>query len=243
MNSEPSVARFDLSPRRDEPLLRFVTLAEGLTVQSVDRRRFGSITVDLASSSILRRAAQGRGGLLAKAILPAPDKPMPLVWDVTAGLGRDAMTLALLGCEVVAFERNPFLGMLILDGHRRAKAEEGDVGVAARRITGRIEDARRALERVDQEEARPDAILVDPMFPEGKGRAAVKKEAALLRALVAEGHNPEQDAELFTLALQMATWRVAVKRSLRAPNIVENPAPQATFTGKSVRIDRYSCSG
>jgi hypothetical protein len=40
----------------------------------------------------------------------------------------------------------------------------------------------------------------------------------------------------------MATSRVVVKRSLRAPAIVESPPPQASFKGKSVRVDRYRSS-
>jgi hypothetical protein len=50
-----------------------------------------------------------------------------------------------------------------------------------------------------------------------------------------------QDEELFTLAMEIATSRVVVKRSLRAPAIVESPPPQASFQGKSVRVDRYRC--
>jgi 16S rRNA (guanine1516-N2)-methyltransferase len=94
---------------------------------------------------------------------------------------------------------------------------------------------------------RPDVIYIDPMFPEGNGKssgkgktAAVKKEAMLLRMLVGEGADPVQDEELFTLAMQVATARVVVKRSLRAPAIVESPPPQASFKGKSVRVDRYA---
>jgi hypothetical protein len=96
-------------------------------------------------------------------------------------------------------------------------------------------------------------IYIDPMFPEGKkssksngkGKAAVKKDAMLLRMLVGEGADPVQDEELFTLAMQVATMqsstvRVVVKRSLRAPAIVESPPPQASFKGKSVRVDRYA---
>ncbi len=239
MKREPSATGFELSLRRDAPLLHFVSLPEGLTVQAEDRQQFGSITVDFAAPSIMRRVQQGRGGLLAKAILSAPDKPLPLVWDVTAGLGRDAMTLAYLGCQVVAFERNPWVGMLLLDAHRRALAASGEIKDAAERLKIRSEDARHVLAQSDGIAERPDVILLDPMFPEGKGKAAVKKEAALLRALVSEGHDPLQDAELFQLAMQTATSRVVVKRSLRAPSIVDDPTPQATFKGKSVRVDRY----
>ncbi len=211
-----------------------------------DGKAFGAITVDLASASILRRVKQGRGGLLAKAVLPAAGAPMPLVWDVTGGLGRDAMTLALLGCEGVAFERNPFVGMLLLDARSRAMKGGGQVAEAASRLTIRIGDARSALGDASSIEKPPDVIYIDPMFPEGKKqgkaapkKAAVKKDAMLLRMLVGEGADPVQDEELFTLAMQVATARVVVKRSLRAPAIVESPPPQASFKGKSVRVDRY----
>ncbi len=242
MNHEPTATSFDLSVRVDAPLLRFVGLPEGLTVQAEDRQQFGSITVDFVAPSILRRVQQGRGGLLAKAVLPDPEKPMPLVWDVTAGLGRDAMTLAYLGCQVVAFERNPLVGMLLLDAHRRALATAGEVKEAAGRLKICIEDACNVLARPDAITQRPDVILLDPMFSEGKGKAGVKKEAMLLRMLVGEGADPVQDEELFTLSMQIATSRVVVKRSLRAPAIVESPPPQASFQGKSVRVDRYRSS-
>ncbi len=51
----------------------------------------------------------------------------------------------------------------------------------------------------------------------------------------------DADEALLRASLAMATWRVAVKRPLKAPKIVESPPPQATFKGKSVRIDRYRC--
>ncbi len=238
--NDPTSTSFELSARGDTPALRFEMRAEGLTVVPVSGDAFGAITVDLGSASIERRVAQGRGGLLAKALLPSADQPMPLVWDVTAGLGRDAMTLARLGCEVVAFERHPFLGMLLLDGHRRALQRDDVTGEAARRMTVRVEDAGWALARITEEERRPDAILIDPMFPEGKGKAAVKKDAVLLRMLVGEGAREEEDAALLRASLAMATWRVAVKRPLKAPKIIETPPPQATFKGKSVRVDRYA---
>ena len=242
-------------------MLCFEQRPEGLTVLPDDGKAFGAITVDLASASILRRAKQGRGGLLAKAVLPAAGQPMPLVWDVTGGLGRDAMTLALLGCEVVAFERNPFVGMLLLDARGRALKEGGAVAEAAARLQIRIEDARHALGDASSIEEAPDVIYIDPMFPEGKKaavkkaavkkaavkkaavkKAAVKKDAMLLRMLVGEGADPVQDEELFTLSMPVAKSRVVVKRSLRAPAIVESPPPQASFKGKSVRVDRYRSS-
>ena len=131
----------------------------------------------------------------------------------------------------------------------------GQVAEAASRLTIRIGNARSALGDASSIEKPPDVIYIDPMFPEGKkssksngkGKAAVKKDAMLLRMLVGEGADPVQDEELFTLAMQVATMqsstvRVVVKRSLRAPAIVESPPPQASFKGKSVRVDRYRSS-
>ena len=69
---------------------------------------------------------------------------------------------------------------------------------------------------------------------------AVKKDAVLLRMLVGEGAREEEDAALLRASLAMATWRVAVKRPLKARKIIETPPPQATFKGKSVRVDRYA---
>ena len=63
--------RFVLSPLRGCELLRFEQRPEGLTVLPDDGKAFGAITVDFSSASILRRVQQGRGGLLAKAVLPA----------------------------------------------------------------------------------------------------------------------------------------------------------------------------
>lgn len=239
MSSKQPPHAFEVSPRHDAATLLFEQRPDGLTVSSTSGRNFGSICVDLASASIQRRVSQGRGGLLARAVLRSAKEEPPLVWDVTAGLGRDAMTLALLGCRVVAFERDPFLGMLLLDGHRRALSAGDDIAAAAQRLTVRIEDSRGALWAAIQRPERPDVVLLDPMFPEGKGRAAVKKEATLIRLLVGEGANIQQDEELFSLAMKVATERVVVKRSLKAPPIAESLQPEATFSGKSVRIDRY----
>jgi hypothetical protein len=122
--------------------------------------------------------------------------------------------------------------------------EGGAVAEAAARLQIRNEDARHRLAAGSFIEVPPDVIYIDPMFPEGKAavkKAAVKKDAMLLRMLVGEGSDPVQDEELFTLSMQVAKSRVVVKRSLRAPAIVESPPPQASFKGKSVRVDRYRC--
>ena len=43
--------------------------------------------------------------MIARAVGLKPGRPAPRVVDATAGLGRDAFLLAVLGCQVTALER------------------------------------------------------------------------------------------------------------------------------------------
>lgn len=66
--------------------------------------------VDLSSSQVDRRLKQAKSELVTKAIGSSR-----LVVDLTAGLGRDALTLAATGRSVLMFERNPHLHALLED--------------------------------------------------------------------------------------------------------------------------------
>lgn len=150
------------------------------------------------------------------------------VVDATAGLGHDAVHLACLGYRVTAIERNAIVAMLASDGLNRARA---DGLLAADNPEWRTDDARLLLPML----APPQAIYLDPMFPEKRKRsAAVRKEMHLLRALVAD----DDDAlELLAVARACATDRVVVKRPDHAPPLA--PQPTASYAGKLVRYDVY----
>jgi 16S rRNA (guanine1516-N2)-methyltransferase len=85
------------------------------------------------------------------------------------------------------------------------------------------------------EEACPDVVYLDPMFPVSGKSALVKKEMRLFHSLV--GLDEDSDA-LLDLALQRARHRVVVKRPPKAPYLAERK-PQLSVAGKAVRFDIY----
>ena len=148
----------------------------------------------------------------------------PRVVDATAGLCRDAMVLAQLGCAVVAIERVPALALL------------AHATIAASWLAGRLEvvhgDAVAHLHRLAGG-ADVDVVCVDPMYAAG-GRAQVKKEMQVCRALAGP---PEDPSELLRAARAAAAERVVVKRDRTAPPL----APGVSFAvrGERVRFDVY----
>lgn len=187
--------------------------------------------------------APGRGASVdLSAIDPRGARSLPLakavgkrtrtVIDATAGLCGDAFLLALLGYEVTAVERSPMVAALVRDGLARA-ARDARVDAAA---LGRLRfvegDARQVLR-----DARPDCVVLDPMFPGEKRRSALaRKEIRLVRAAAGDDLDA---AELFAAARAAAQLRVAVKRADDAPPIVATPEPDAVFPGRTARFDLY----
>ena len=181
-----------------------------------------------------RRAQPLRRELLTKAV-GYKGKPLDII-DMTAGLGRDAAVLALLGCHVSAIERDPVVFALLEDGLRRAR-ETDATDTLAERITLIRADACTYLDALPAE-AVPDVIYLDPMFPERTRSALVKKEMRLLSRLLAA----EDDADrLLAAALRTGCHRVVVKRPLHAPQIAAPLVrqPPLQFRGRSARFDVY----
>jgi 16S rRNA (guanine1516-N2)-methyltransferase len=183
----------------------------------------GPIRADFQSTAADNRRKAGRGLLLAKAV-GIKGRELPDVLDATAGLGRDAYTLAALGCNVTAFERSPVVAALLRDAIDRSR---GDPAVA--RIDLRVGDAREEMAR-----RRYEVVYLDPMFPE-RGSALSKKEMQYMQLLL----EPDDGADLFAPALQCATRRVVVKRPIHAARLAPTPTPNHVFKGKSVRFDVY----
>jgi 16S rRNA (guanine1516-N2)-methyltransferase len=81
----------------------------------------------------------------------------------------------------------------------------------------------------------PQVIYLDPMFPHRDKSALVKKEMRLFRPLVGD----DDDAPaLLQAALALATHRVVVKRSRKAP-VIAGEQPGYVLEGKSSRFDIY----
>lgn len=156
------------------------------------------------------------------------------VVDATAGLGLDAFLFASAGAQVTMFERSPVLHALLLDGLRRGMhSPEQRVRESVARMHLQHGDSAQLM--LQTLEDRPELIYLDPMFPERKKSAKVKKNMALLQQLL----HAEPEAEtLLHVALQIAGKRVLVKRPRHAP-FLDGRKPSFSHEGKSSRFDVY----
>ena len=195
----------------------------------------GSVWVDFTAGAAQHRRLHGGGELLAKAV---GRSKQPAVWDATGGLGRDSFVLSGLGLNVHIFERHPAVYCLLADGLARALLHS-DTAETASRLTLHHADATEYMPRLAAEIGRPQVVYLDPMYPERRKSAAVKKEMVFFHELVGTAQN---DAALLDAALAAATARVVVKRP-RLGDFLCGRQPDYQYTGKSTRFDVYNGSG
>lgn len=161
----------------------------------------------------------------------------PSVLDATAGLGRDGMMLAHAGCHVYLLERHPAVHALLDQAVVHAQQDERIGNWVQQRVEvlprGSLIDT--AVLSGAFQELKPEAIYLDPMFPERGKTAAVKKDMQMLQALVGD----DSDAnELLPAALALASHRVVVKRPVSAP-FLSGQQPSSQITTKKHRFDVY----
>lgn len=153
----------------------------------------------------------------------------PLAVDATAGLGEDSFLLAAAGFRVLMFERNEIVAALLRDALVRAAGEPDLTDIVARMqlVEG---DSVSALACLDE---APDVVLLDPMFPEKKKNAAVKKKLQLLQQL----ERPcEDEAALLEAACSALPRKIVVKRPAKGPYLAGRK-PSYSLAGKAVRYD------
>lgn len=159
------------------------------------------------------------------------------VLDCTAGLLGDAMLLAERGMIITACERHPAMAArqreLVASWLSDASTRD-----AAARITLVEHDARDVLrEFIDAAErggARPDVVYVDPMHPERRKSALVKKDMRDLREIVG---SDDDAGELLALGMLAAGRRVVAKWPRVGPGL-ETRLPgwwAERFGGKPVK--------
>lgn len=185
-------------------------------------------------AAVTRLAERRRGrDLLGRAVGKG------LVVDATAGLGGDGFNLAAAGHDVIMIERERALVALLEDGLRRAT--RGDLGADAVSAAARVRliegDARLVLPDLAAGGMRPDAVLLDPMYPATGKAARPRKEMALLRDWL--GEDDGGAAELLAVALDVAAARVVVKRPAKAP-LMPGPKPTGSVRGSTTRYDIYA---
>lgn len=231
--------RFVRDDLAQQPALAYLVDADGVQLALIDAGRVVGIRAGFHGSTMDYRRAKGggRSEMIARAV-GLKGGEFPSVVDATAGLGGDAFVLASLGCPVTLLERVPAVYVLLEDGLRRSRDYAAEADAALEEILNRMRlvrgEAAGYLEQLDETDL-PDVIYLDPMFPERKKSAAVKKEMQIFHKLV----GPDEDAgRVFAVALRRARKRVVVKRPRIAPTLTE-AKPNHTLEGKRNRYDIY----
>ncbi|MGB0766478.1 MAG: class I SAM-dependent methyltransferase [Phycisphaeraceae bacterium] len=173
---------------------------------------------------------------LLKAVGIKKGKPYrPNVIDATAGLGEDAWLLASHGCRVVGVERQPVIAALL--SYALARAAEVEPEIAERIAVHRADAINDLSALCARGSDKPEAIVIDPMFPLGR-KAKERKPMRVLRMLAGD----DDDApRLLEAARTTAVRRICIKRPLKAQPIDADrqPAPDIVYKGKAVRYDVY----
>ena len=211
-----------------------------LTLRDTRGKTDVDICIDFSSPDTRHRLRSGgaRRHPLSRAV-NIRQSPLPLVCDTTAGLGRDAFTLAAAGCRLVLFERSPIVHALLQDGLNRAAADP-EIAEIAGRLRLYHGDARTLLTDSSISPVA-DVVYLDPMYPATKKSAAVKKGMRALQTLLAaDKTEPAQSAEpLLTLAIASARQRVVVKRPASAASLA-GATPSGNITSGKTRYDIYA---
>ena len=154
---------------------------------------------------------------------------MPTVIDATAGLGEDSLLLAAAGFRVTLCEYDPVIAALLADALRRGIARP-ELAPVIGRMTLYVGDSIAYFQKLSEP---PHVIYLDPMFPERRKSALVKKKFQLLQQLEYPCNN---EAELLTAALQLHPRKIIIKRPLKGPYLAGRK-PSHSFSGKAVPYD------
>jgi 16S rRNA (guanine1516-N2)-methyltransferase len=212
-------------------------------IELFDTKLNTSISIDFTKGTLAHRQqfGGGRGQAIAKA-MGLKAGVTPTILDATAGLAGDAFVLATLGCPMTLVERSPVIFTLIEDAVERATLSDSFQPILANGFDIINSDANDYIEQsiADGTDA-PDVIYIDPMFPERKKSALVKKDMQILQRLHDQDtqDRDRENALLLDNALRFAKKRVVVKRPTKAPTISDKK-PNTSIKSKKTRYDVYT---
>lgn len=149
--------------------------------------------------------------------------------DATAGLGEDSLLLAAAGFKVYLYENNPIISLLLKDTIERAK-QVPELGEIVCRMEVIEEDSIKSMKELG---FKPDVILLDPMFPERKKSALVKKKFQLLHFLESPCTDEE---EMLEAAILAKPHKIIIKRPLKGEWLA-GKKPDYCLKGKAIRYD------
>ncbi|MDO4642583.1 MAG: class I SAM-dependent methyltransferase [Cardiobacteriaceae bacterium] len=150
--------------------------------------------------------------------------------DATAGWGKDAWLLASRGFSLTLYERNPYLHTLLATALHQAQ-NNTKTAIIANRLQLVHADAACVLQPNSV-----DAVYLDPMYPERRKNAKVKKHMQALQQLL--GSEENDGATLLSRARLAAKQRVIVKRPQHAAPLAEAP-PSYSIHAPNTRYDIY----
>lgn len=197
-----------------------VLVGDGMELRADLSSMVPRLRPDRLGRELLVRAARVRGA------------GAPTAVDATAGLGEDALLLAAAGFSVTLYEKDPVIAALLADALARAADDPAlaDVVGRMRLIEG---DSVAGLRAMGERGEHPDVVFLDPMFPERRKSAAVRKKFQLLHHL----ERPCDDERALLDASQAAGPRkVVVKRPPKGPRLA-GAKPSYELAGKAVRYD------
>lgn len=205
-----------------------------LKLKDKSEKKQHGICVDfLSSSSIYRKKfGGGRSQLILKAIGVNKYGNSMSVLDATPGLGKDSFIFSSYGYDVLLLERNPVVCALLDDGLNRLFQSDNPFfkkyGIISLQ-KGSI------LEQNLNNELKFDIIYLDPMYPEKRKSAKVKKEMAIFQNLIG---SDDDSFLLLQSAKKIAKKRVVVKRPKTAL-FLNNEKPDIQYASKNTRFDVY----
>lgn len=173
------------------------------------------------------------GELLIKATRFRNSSGALLAVDATAGLGEDSFLLAAAGFQVILFEKDPVIALLLHDALQRGR-ENSDLAPILSRMELRTEDSVNAMKKLD---ISPDIVLLDPMFPQRQKSSLIKKKFQLLHLLESPCNNEE---ELLSAAMACDPKRIVIKRPAKGAYLADKK-PSYSIKGDSIRYDCIVC--
>lgn len=160
------------------------------------------------------------------------NRPLTII-DATAGLGKDALLLAVGGASVTMIEQQSILVCLLEDLVDRLAHSGWQLALSVQHANAI--DYLGAL----TEPQRPDVIYLDPMFDHDESKTAlVKKDLQMLQVLNVPP-NLEDQQRLLAVARQQALYKVVVKRA-RLAQALAGVKPSYQLLGTHSRFDIYS---
>jgi len=234
--------RLPLVTNEDLPETGYVlwVSTDQLSLQLWQHKQKHKLSVDFLTGTLRYRLNKG-GGLkqaLAKAVGLKNLHQNLSVFDGTAGLGKDAFILAMLGCSVCLIERSALLCELLQDGLNRAE-KDPTVGEKVKNNMRLVKADFSHYVRTLAPTFYPEVVYLDPMFPEMRKSALTKLEMRIIRDIVG---SDEDASTLLADALAMAKKRVVVKRPVHA-HALPGKKPSFVVLGKRNRYDVYLTGG